>query len=1332
MRKLLYFLIIVCSGLMLPCTIVSASTTVTEDYYSKFRNFTSVEGLSHNRILDIKQDSKGFIWIATAHGLNRYDGYTFKHFVHQAEDSTSIPNNYVTSIDFDINGQMWVGTKLGLASYNSATESFSCFCIHSKAKSGISDPYVRCILGDITQAVLWVETVDGTLNKIDLNSFSIQHYKHQRVMATTYDYHEIFQDQNRKIYVGGRDFGPLVFDQEEESFKHLPVDSKDPTKKRDKDIATIYQDVDGLYWMAATDGFYQYYPANNTFNKRLGTSTFDIIEEDSFYLWLATGNGLMKYHKYNNEFTLFRHNANSAYSLINNHVNVLFKDKDENLWIGTAKGLSLLYKKTNIFTHYRHIPEIKNTMTNDYVRTFLPLKDNKVWIGTHGGGVIQWDKNLQTFETIKGTEGERISTLYEDSHNNIWLGMWSGKGFLKYDNNKKFTHYAYDYNSLKRDWYNDFFEDHKGRFYTGIWGAMGIHFFNRDKGVFEDYSLRLPEAHPYTYLNKVAIQGSNIWTHWNNRTINRYNTKQNYYEGFGHWNSDTFVFPEWRNENHYHYDENIIFTDIYQLVEDRDHELSYWCTNDGLYVYDKGFKPVFKSRFSKAYYMTKLGNEFYVSTEKGLFHFKSGEKLGDFIVLDNHLPFNRIFALNDALILLITEDNVFVYNIKEKQLVETDLSAAELDVLLATNDVISKKEPVIATDKGLVCLNDKLDAYALFNMANSFDKGLISETINDVLMIDQEHYWLGTSKGLLLFDKIEKTFTLVDATHNIAVYDITQKENTLWMATQSGLAQFNTDDRTLDIKSNMTSHKMSSHLTNFIEEDALGNIWVGTSNNGVNIMDTVNYDIHQFLSNTEDENAFWGKDATDMTVDNDGHVYISSEEGINLYKPSDSTFIHITEKDGLPSNDILGMAFDDEGFLWIVSSAALSVYNPKDGYTHTYGEEWGLHSYLFNGDLTLAGKQMLLPTDQGFYAFIPSELRKQHLSNLPGFTGLKIFADERNSDMIKHGKVVLNYNENFFTISFSDFDFSEASTKYYYKLEGIDPDWVETRQNYAAYTNIKHGEYKLLLTTENNRTLNIAPVQLLVAISPPYWKRTWFILLELLLGFSIFYTIYRQRINSFKQRERNLITEQKLLRSQMNPHFVFNALIAIQSFIYKNEQKEAGHYLSKFAKLMRLFLLNTRQEYILLSQEEETLEHYLELQRLRFDNSFDYNISCDKSLANKEIKIPPMMAQPFIENAIEHGFKSITYKGEIMIVYKLKNKAIEITIKDNGIGIKQSKDNQEHKSLATVITRERLKCLSTRFQEYSLKIENLNDTDEKGTGTIVHIIVPYINAYSVD
>ncbi len=220
------------------------------------------------------------------------------------------------------------------------------------------------------------------------------------------------------------------------------------------------------------------------------------------------------------------------------------------------------------------------------------------------------------------------------------------------------------------------------------------------------------------------------------------------------------------------------------------------------------------------------------------------------------------------------------------------------------------------------------------------------------------------------------------------------------------------------------------------------------------------------------------------------------------------------------------------------------------------------------------------------------------------------------------------------------------------------------------------------------------------------------------------------RQNKLRSAQSALQLEQKLLRTQMNPHFIFNSLTTIESFIYENQPKEAGRYLSDFARLMRLILENSMSEYIPLSKEIKTLEYYLVLQKLRLEDHLNYRIITDGIEDADGIEIPPMLTQPFIENAIEHGFRGISKEGFIEVTFKLvDNDKLQVQITDNGKGINsvlQKEDgSKKHKSMAMQITRERLQVLNrSKKQKVTFEVTDISDKNDAMTGTRIIFTIP--------
>jgi tetratricopeptide (TPR) repeat protein len=187
------------------------------------------------------------------------------------------------------------------------------------------------------------------------------------------------------------------------------------------------------------------------------------------------------------------------------------------------------------------------------------------------------------------------------------------------------------------------------------------------------------------------------------------------------------------------------------------------------------------------------------------------------------------------------------------------------------------------------------------------------------------------------------------------------------------------------------------------------------------------------------------------------------------------------------------------------------------------------------------------------------------------------------------------------------------------------------------------------------------------------------------------------RQSKLRSIQRSMQLEQKLLRSQMNPHFIFNSLQAIQNFILKQEGKEAVKYLSTFAFITRSVLENSRNEYISLDKEITLLENYLQLQKLRFRNRFNYSIHVDERLNSGQVNIPPMIAQPFIENAVEHGMQDIENDGHISISYTVQGHFLHIEITDNGYGMQgENATGRQHQSMAMDITKERIALMNKK------------------------------------
>jgi LytS/YehU family sensor histidine kinase len=221
------------------------------------------------------------------------------------------------------------------------------------------------------------------------------------------------------------------------------------------------------------------------------------------------------------------------------------------------------------------------------------------------------------------------------------------------------------------------------------------------------------------------------------------------------------------------------------------------------------------------------------------------------------------------------------------------------------------------------------------------------------------------------------------------------------------------------------------------------------------------------------------------------------------------------------------------------------------------------------------------------------------------------------------------------------------------------------------------------------------------------------------------------RQNRARAEHRNVLLEQKMLRLQMNPHFVYNSLSDLQGFIWSEDKLKANDYLSSFSRLMRLILENSRQDFVPVEKEINAIEHYLKLQSLRYQGRFEYKLEIDEEIDEEHMLIPPMLSQPFIENSIEHGILPKGSTGHIEVKFTLKHDIINIDVIDDGIGFSGSSGlkngtTPQHESLAMQITKERLLLIYRKYkQKINFSFADILDDDNEVKGARVSFAVPF-------
>lgn len=359
-------------------------------------------------------------------------------------------------------------------------------------------------------------------------------------------------------------------------------------------------------------------------------------------------------------------------------------------------------------------------------------------------------------------------------------------------------------------------------------------------------------------------------------------------------------------------------------------------------------------------------------------------------------------------------------------------------------------------------------------------------------------------------------------------------------------------------------------------------------------------------------------------------------------------------------------------------------------------------------------------------------------TNTFGFQPLKLFVN----NITANGKIIhnkdfdqLKSSQNNIEINFDiQSEAPNAQYEIYYKMDDSNWQKISNLNRRLVFSSISSGKHHVVLKIV--RDSEVISKEISFYISPPFYLTWWFLaLLGIALIFGIYFIfktiIKRINLENSKKIEKlnleKLVNQNKLksLKSQMNPHFFFNALNTLQSYIVANEKKEAVFYLSKFSKLTRSILDMSDRDNISLKEEIETLKVYLDLEKARFDNDFQYNIFVDEQLENSDVTIPTLLIQPYVENAIKHGLLHKNANKNLEVTFDKFNDMLMIKIEDNGIGRKRSMElnaikNKNHKSFATQSLEERI-MLINHSEQYQINIQYIDKNDNRGTIVLLKI-----------
>lgn len=468
----------------------------------------------------------------------------------------------------------------------------------------------------------------------------------------------------------------------------------------------------------------------------------------------------------------------------------------------------------------------------------------------------------------------------------------------------------------------------------------------------------------------------------------------------------------------------------------------------------------------------------------------------------------------------------------------------------------------------------------------------------------------------------------------------------------------------------------------------------------------------------------------------DKYLLISSR-GEGLIFLSENEIFKITEEDGLVDNSVRNFEIKDS-VIWAATNKGLSriVFTKPDNQDFDIVNLTSLSGLPYSqvNDIDIKDGLIYVATTKGLTYFPENIVKAKDISPKTYINSVSV----NGMDTILEPNYELNHNDNYISVSFVGLSFqSKGNVEYKYRLKGLDTNWNYTNKNTTTYPSLPPGNYTFEVSAKNEfGNWSEEPATVKFNIQRPFWQTWWFLILSILIiggaGFAVFYF----RIEMI--RKRNVLMndinayKQKILRQQMNPHFIFNTLNSIQYFLLDEDTTSSLKYLTKFAKLMRIVLDNSQHTFVPVEDEIRGLDLYLELEALRFEESFGYEIKIDDALNTYEYKVPALLLQPYVENSIRHGLLHKKDKGFIKIEIKLKNNSLFCIIEDNGVGRKRAEEIKMSKgplkkSLGSKITEDRIKVLNSLYSdEIDINYVDLHDEDGQPRGTRVEISLPFI------
>lgn len=998
---------------------------------------------------------------------------------------------------------------------------------------------------------------------------------------------------------------------------------------------------------------------------------------------------------------LFFRNLNKEDGLPSGIVRYCLQDFHGYVWIATDNGL-VRYDGSEMKL-FQYVPGEEALMENS-VHVLCQSKDSLLWIGTKNGLAI-YDPVNDHFLNIKSSTGEPshfpgdwLLSFYEDEQYKMWIGTDNGL-VCSNPRGEAFMHFPLHKNDIPMDrenlfrWVNAIAPSPQNPHQLYLATRGGLLLFDTEKLiVIRDFESKV--GHNYRCSALLVENDSSVWT--------------------GEWGTG----------------------------------LKHFNPLSGIWTI---YNPINEPLLNISYILPKTDTQLYVTT--------AGMGLGVFNTENHRFSFHRSDSANT----LSLPSDILQGN------------------LLALDESL-----YVTSGKGLSISNPEYRSFLTGSIP--FPHGQVHTFLEDTSR-HLLYVGCGNATGIFCQNLVNRKWTRITVIYNNEnpvhfTSLLMDRQGVLWAGTSRGL--FRQEE-------NGWTEILPELFIESLMEDSRGNIWGGTLFSGVFRIDGSSMEATLFEPDQERPGSILkSQEYKALCEDRDGNIWIGCYDGVTVFDPATQLFDN-SINDSLHLRDIRksvvwGIASDLQGRIYLSVDdeglVRISREQTKGFTVKLYHLHHGLNDLnIFDMQRGPDGKLWII--NEGVTCFDPSEETFSVIDTRNGLHGNKNWLDDlyigpsgtlyltlgnrfefqeiKNIDLsckisnllieglevnglktniLKNGQNVFKAHQRNIMVHFKAICFDDVDqVKYRYKLSGVDEEWRLNGQSASVrFSNLEPGKYKFVVQAAHRGIWYGRDAVLTFTIIPPFYARWWFVgLVALSAGFLLFLI--------YKVRTRQLLREQKLksgfekqladlemqaLRAQMNPHFIFNSLNSINNFILKNETEAASDFLVKFSRLVRQVLNNSKHMMVSLNDELHALGLYIELEQLRFEHKFTFKLVVEDELDKDEVKVPPLLVQPYIENAIWHGMMHKDGPGEVSLKIFRSDDRLHFIITDDGIGREKaagykSQYNEKRKSVGLSITKNRIELLNSLYGiTATSKITDLYDEKHEPCGTRVEISIPVI------